>query len=464
MRIIKKVLCILVIFALAVSFVPTSASAAGLAVVGTSFSSVGMTSAEFAASAGPYAIGILAAVAAAYGIKAFTQTETGQAVKDFFQGLIEKRAAAMRRSVSEQMEVLLGNATIDEDGNINLGRHSFAEAKETLLQDNIPTSKPMYTRYLKDYAFAYSLNYTFTFASMNVIYYIDSKTSMYNYMFFQQPRDVAGSRHISFIVPVSGTHSIYMDNASTGETVQLYYDVSGPEFLIGSRRYMIVGVKTPYPSNAGVPVYNRNDILSGTYTQDDLRIVYPPDTLYGVDETLRDQTVNLNEGLTLAPDLINSAVIGGASGQITARDYCGALVDYVSGYDTVIDGVTVTGLPEVGTVPRSIDDAPTSDTVIDEAPPSTMTGTEAAGLYSFALDELFPFCLPFDFVHLIEKFNVEPEAPNFDWRFCIPGVIDYTLHIDLSAWDSVAAVFRNMVLVAFVIGLIILTREIFIRA
>lgn len=66
MRIIKKAVCILLIFALALSFVPTTASASVLTVVGTSFSSAGLTSAEFVASAGPYAIAILAALAAAW--------------------------------------------------------------------------------------------------------------------------------------------------------------------------------------------------------------------------------------------------------------------------------------------------------------------------------------------------------------------------------------------------------------
>lgn len=466
MRVFKKSICIVVIFALAVSLVPTTASASALTVVGTSFTSAGLTSAEFAASAGPYAIGILAAVAAAYGIKTFVQSDTGQAVKEFFQGLIEKRAMATRRSVAEQMEALLGNATIDEDGNINLGRLSFAEARETLMLEDIPAEKPdtIANITLKDFHFMNSLSCVF---HGRYIYYLNDKSSTLNNMFFVNSGQYKGAH---FVVPYNPgtTVTYYREDIVDGEIKESGTLSFGSTWSIkiGSNYYSIVNM--PYhdyqiPSYA--PINNVVSMLEGSpYALDDLKIDYSNDTLYGVDETLRDQNIGLHEGLILAPDLINSAVIGGAAGEISASDYCGALVDYVSGYDTMIDGVTVTGLPEAATVPRSIDEAPTSDTVIDEAPPSTMTGTEAAGLYAFSLDELFPFCLPFDFVKIIEKFNVQPEAPNFDWRFYIPGIVDYTLHIDLSAWNSAAEVCRTMVLIAFMVGLIMLTRQIFIRA
>lgn len=472
MRVIKRALCILVILALAVSVVPISVSASALSVVGTSFSSAGLTSAEFVASAGSYAIGILAALAAAYGIKTFVQSDTAQAVKEFYQDLIEERAAETRRSVAEEMEVLLGNATIGEQGNIVLGRLSFAEAREILLRENIPVEKPetVSAIYLKNFRFGNALSYTFHYVNdppgeFNYIIYSVDKTSTYNSMFFR-----GGDGALYAILPRNSNTAdhfySYHENIYTGvaqSTYHPYYQYKGI-FYIGNQQYFISQVEASWYENSNVPYNNYQDILEGSYTLDDLQIDYADDTLYGVDETLREQNVGLNDGLVLAPDLINSAVLGGASGQITASDYCGALVDYVSGYDTVIDGVTVTGLPEASTVPRTIDEAPTSATVIDEAPPSTMTGTEAAGLYSFSLDELFPFCLPFDFVKIIEKFNVEPEAPNFDWRFYIPGIVDYTLHLDLSAWNTAAEVCRTMVLIAFMVGLIMLTRQIFIRA
>ena len=76
------------------------------------------------------------------------------------------------------------------------------------------------------------------------------------------------------------------------------------------------------------------------------------------------------------------------------------------------------------------------------------------------LKSVFPFCLPFDFRNAIALLNASPQAPEFDW--IIPGAgyfEDQEIHISLEQFNSVASVFRTLMLILFIIGLIFITRK-----
>lgn len=56
----------------------------------------------------------------------------------------------------------------------------------------------------------------------------------------------------------------------------------------------------------------------------------------------------------------------------------------------------------------------------------------------------FPFCLPFDLFKILQAFYVAPEAPVFSLSFHDPfSNGDFSITVDLSPWDEVAAVVRN---------------------
>lgn len=76
------------------------------------------------------------------------------------------------------------------------------------------------------------------------------------------------------------------------------------------------------------------------------------------------------------------------------------------------------------------------------------------------LEDVFPFCIPFDLYRFFSVLSAAPEAPSFDFPFVIPGLIDYTFHVDLSEFNTVAQVMRTMELLGFCIGLALLTRNI----
>lgn len=73
---------------------------------------------------------------------------------------------------------------------------------------------------------------------------------------------------------------------------------------------------------------------------------------------------------------------------------------------------------------------------------------------TFDLTELFPFCIPFDIYHLLQKFEGTPTAPHVQLPIVIPSIgFSYTLDLDFSAWNPVAAAMRTVELIVYALGL-----------
>ena len=87
--------------------------------------------------------------------------------------------------------------------------------------------------------------------------------------------------------------------------------------------------------------------------------------------------------------------------------------------------------------------------------------------YTFAgLEKIFPFCLPFDMIDFIKVLDATPQAPHFKYAFPYPttsGMKTYEIDIDLSPFDSVAELLRDMECLLFIMGLILVTRSRMIR-
>ena len=80
----------------------------------------------------------------------------------------------------------------------------------------------------------------------------------------------------------------------------------------------------------------------------------------------------------------------------------------------------------------------------------------------FALGDLskfFPFCIPFDLFDFFKLLNADPVAPEFSWTIQDLSGQSYSLTIDLSEWDSVAQLFRRLQLFLFVCGLAAASRK-----
>nr|DAX01721.1 MAG TPA: hypothetical protein [Inoviridae sp.] len=87
--------------------------------------------------------------------------------------------------------------------------------------------------------------------------------------------------------------------------------------------------------------------------------------------------------------------------------------------------------------------------------------------YTFAgLEKIFPFCLPFDMIDFIKVLDATPQAPHFKYAFPYPttsGMKTFEIDIDLSPFDSVAELLRDMECLLFIMGLVLVTRSRMIR-
>ena len=93
--------------------------------------------------------------------------------------------------------------------------------------------------------------------------------------------------------------------------------------------------------------------------------------------------------------------------------------------------------------------------------------------YKTDLRLVFPFCIPFDLIHLLETLDAEPEAPRFEIPVDIEvddpfprgrssgKMIDYetTIVIDMSDYEEPIKVIRLFEIIFFIVGLMMITRQ-----
>ena len=111
---------------------------------------------------------------------------------------------------------------------------------------------------------------------------------------------------------------------------------------------------------------------------------------------------------------------------------------------------------------------PNPDPEVTPKPDDTTTDVNPDD-YKADLRLVFPFCIPFDLVHLIQAFEAEPEAPVFEFPFDLElqnpwtgkKVIDYhhVFKLDMSDYEPVIKIFRIFEIIFFIIGLLMITRQ-----
>lgn len=109
------------------------------------------------------------------------------------------------------------------------------------------------------------------------------------------------------------------------------------------------------------------------------------------------------------------------------------------------------------------DPEPDPDPDPDPSDPDTPGGGDGTppdfnGMMLPGLKDFFPFCIPFDLYDMMQALCAEPEAPKFTFATSFLGQV-YTVDIDLSAWDNVAATIRYMVVAIYIVALAVATRK-----
>lgn len=110
-----------------------------------------------------------------------------------------------------------------------------------------------------------------------------------------------------------------------------------------------------------------------------------------------------------------------------------------------------------------VDPAPDIDPTLAPDNPSDGTGEPPPFIdMTMNLKNFFPFCIPYDIYDFLSILAADPVAPEFDLKLFGLGE-EFTLHIDLSPFDDLAALVRSFELMGFIIGLGIITRDKFLR-
>lgn len=101
--------------------------------------------------------------------------------------------------------------------------------------------------------------------------------------------------------------------------------------------------------------------------------------------------------------------------------------------------------------------------------PEDPTPEQEASPYKANLREVFPFCIPFDLIHLLKVFEADAEAPVFEFPLDIEldnpwtgeKVVDYhhTFELDMSDYEPVIKILRIFQVVFFIIALMLITRQ-----
>lgn len=75
------------------------------------------------------------------------------------------------------------------------------------------------------------------------------------------------------------------------------------------------------------------------------------------------------------------------------------------------------------------------------------------------LHEFFPFCVPYDLVHLIKCFCAEPQTPKFNINIKLPYIGKIDTCLDLSMFDDAARILRILETIGFILALVLVSRN-----
>lgn len=222
-----------------------------------------------------------------------------------------------------------------------------------------------------------------------------------------------------------------------------------------------------YIRNGSSVVTNFNDaigsdiftILSG-YTIGDDQILGDPDKLGGL--------TGADTNVVAPPDIINWPDFGGNGGYIDVNDYITGVRGAIESEDGTADvnitdseGVESTQTMEIDqTTDIPVESETTAEMVNQGEVISTATPSTELADYTIDLRNYFPFCIPWDLYDMVTILVADPVAPHVQYPFVIePLNINYTIDLDFSQFDSVAAVLRTMELLAAGIGLALMTKR-----
>ena len=288
-----------------------------------------------------------------------------------------------------------------------------------------------------------------TDSSLSRVYSVSD--TKYYYFFYAQTTDILSNYQFSMAKMNLSSHTI--SKCSSSEVL-----VEDPADLNGKLAYYafypqaeiyykncVINCNIPFfMSFSDFENYCKNGDISGLLVTPKYDLYDFPDLVKSVPEVLQPLT-----GTNFSPSLlpgINTAVSN------AVKSLPETSTDTKTNTETYKETMTST----ITDVAPKTEVAPQPSTT-----PETETGEGTDGeSYKRDLRLIFPFCIPFDFIHFIQALSADPVAPCFKIPIKLDSLgIDMVLELDLSWMDPVMEIFRLGELGCFVIMLMAATKK-----
>lgn len=468
------------------------ADVAGLTVVGGSIATGGLGAAA-AVGGGPISLVALAAVGVgltAAGLNV-ELTEASQAAgmtkTDFILSKLEEWGNAGDRSLNQINETIASGVSIGKDGVLHLTNQAskqiemfgnwLFESDNVISDSNVNTNEVVT---LGDYNLPYSNSILLSDKNNQNLGYVlsvvgGSKAACFIYKDSQGYYRVSLISNSSFSYTITTSSSTY-ERSSTKQRNYYYALTAVPSFIpTAGVDSLVTNPDLSFLYDNTINTGSFINSLDGSFDINEGGIL--ENTFTGDESDWREKAGLLNptDGQTaINPNILSGINAGGVTGTIDISDYIGSIVDVINGtlpkdipYTDVSTGITGTvEIPQVIPWDPTIDvtpelDIPSLDDTPALAPDKQADPDESIPSYTISgLQGIFPFCLPFDIYHMLQKLSADPVAPNYTVNWYIPIVdTDLNFTIDLTRFNSVAQVLRTMELIAFCIGLAFVTRS-----
>ena len=257
---------------------------------------------------------------------------------------------------------------------------------------------------------------------------------------------------------------IWTSNNELNGHINTTVTVAKGGFYQGSDTYRYLMGFSSKNINAGVHVYNGWNAVKvpgadyGLTT--DVPALGQSIDDYAPSWAANESTVSIDDVQTNAIPL--SIPIDGTTLDIPATV---SATDIVIGAEAAITaaGAMSQAAARIGEIAQDIADVTDITTDLTDAIETAETVQTLSGEYTIqGLQDVFPFCLPWDFAEFVSLLNAPPEAPSFRMATLnLNGELVYYT-FDFSTFNTVAAIGRTMETLLFIVGLIILTKKLFV--
>lgn len=259
--------------------------------------------------------------------------------------------------------------------------------------------------------------------------------------------------------PLSGTSfAFYLCPDSSGKKAICISSLSGNTI---STNVLRTGLHSPQftllSASNSIPFQTSKEV-DGTSALEILKpaplYVVNPDGNEGGDGSLKPE-INFKYGMLALEGLIGAITLGGQEAQ---KDKDPGLKpdEMVNDLQQAMNSAGQNPNPNPNPEPRpnpEPEPAPDPDTPGGEGTPPQFNQMVIPNLKDF-----FPFCIPGDIKKMIDALCATPEAPKFTFATSFMGQV-YSVNIDLSPWNGVAASVRYMVVAVYIAALAVATRK-----